>query len=214
MTRPNLHEIECPKCGAKQTETVWESINATINPDLKEKLIQGQINVFHCQKCREEAFVSIPLLYHDMTRKFCVQFYPFEWLRYDRCLEDFTWDADLNIPFPMPKYTDFMKRTHIVFDMNELVRYVIFRDKLSEGNMEKRHQLLHGQKDSDVEQVFSQDAGEQNTDPRTQAARLIMDGVDLLTQATNFDPSLQSIVQQALDILKKGVERLAREGGS
>ena len=36
MTKERMEEIDCPKCSGKQTETVWETINVTLNPELRK----------------------------------------------------------------------------------------------------------------------------------------------------------------------------------
>jgi hypothetical protein len=85
MTKERMEEIDCSKCGAKQTETVWCTINVTLNPELKKKLFQGEINRFHCKSCRNEPSISLPLLYHDMRNKYCVQYYPNPDIEIRRC---------------------------------------------------------------------------------------------------------------------------------
>ena len=134
VTRSYLHEIDCPDCGSKQNTKIFESINVSVNPELKEELFQGRINLFRCKSCGNEASIPAALLYHDMTKRFCVQFYPFNWLERDNFLENFTKEGGLNIGLWMKisKHSKYMERTHIVFEMSELVRYVIFRDKLHE----------------------------------------------------------------------------------
>ncbi|MGB9592277.1 MAG: CpXC domain-containing protein, partial [Candidatus Kryptoniota bacterium] len=59
---------------------VWESLNVTVDSDLKKKLFAGEINKFECEKCGNKAFVNAPILYHDMEQQFCVQYYPSEML--------------------------------------------------------------------------------------------------------------------------------------
>jgi predicted nucleic-acid-binding Zn-ribbon protein len=132
MTKERMEEIDCPKCGAKQTETLWETINVTLNPELKEKLFQGEINRFRCKNCGNEAYISLPLLYHDMRKKYCVQYYPFDWLEDDQMLDDFSREGEPNFSLPVARTLEYMEKIHIVFEMGELVRYIIFRDKLSE----------------------------------------------------------------------------------
>jgi hypothetical protein len=132
MTKERVEEIECPKCGIKQTETLYESINVKLNPELKERLFQAEINRFHCKNCGNDAFVALPLLYHDMGKKYCLQYYPFDWLEDDQILGRFNREGEVNTPLPSIKGLEYMHKTHIVFEMGELVRYIIFRDKLSE----------------------------------------------------------------------------------
>ena len=132
MTRVSSHELECSHCGFKQNVNIWESINVSLDPDLRQRLFQGQINVFKCQKCEKETFISVPLFYHDMEKGFSVQFFPLDWLQDESLLLDaFTREGELNTGlFQLPETSDYIKRTHIVFDMDELLRYVVFREKL------------------------------------------------------------------------------------
>lgn len=191
MTRRKFDEVDCPKCGSKQTVTILESINATLNPDLKEKLLQGKINIFQCQKCGEEAFIPIPLLYHDISKEFCIQFYPFDMLQDDESLKNFTKEGNLNILFPILESADYMKNTHIVFEMGELVRHVMFRDILYEK----------------WGKVAGKETQEASTDER--AAILIMSGVQELVEAAMLNPALDSAVRQAISIIQEAVARLA-----
>lgn len=62
MSLPEQVEIGCPYCTHPQAFTFWKSINAS----LKEQLLKGEINLFKCVKCHEEARIPIDLLYHDM----------------------------------------------------------------------------------------------------------------------------------------------------
>lgn len=133
MTRQRSIELECPKCGVRQTTTVCDNINVSLEPTLKEKLFQGEINHFKCEECKENVFISIPLLYHDMERHILIQFYIFDFLRDKKFLEQFSKDGELSFTitrlYPR-KLRKYYKGIHIVFDMGELVRYVIFRECL------------------------------------------------------------------------------------
>jgi len=93
--------------------------------------LQGEINVFHCDKCGQNAQVSVPLLYNDMNRKFMVQFFPFSLIEEKNFLQQFTRDGEtLDIQMLPRKLKQTCKRAQIVFDMGELVRYVVFRETL------------------------------------------------------------------------------------
>ncbi len=48
MTIEMQVELNCPKCGDKQETTIYESINVSLDPTLKERLYRGEINTFHC----------------------------------------------------------------------------------------------------------------------------------------------------------------------
>jgi len=135
MTMGDVVEVECPKCGGKQATNIWRTINVSVNPELKQALFDGRINVFRCSKCGCEAPIGVDLLYHDMHEQFWVQFYPFEWLNNDRGLARFGPDGEMGMGLPselsnLPLQSYVSRAPHVVFDMGELVRYVLFRDKL------------------------------------------------------------------------------------
>jgi len=111
-------------------------MNVSEDPDAKELLLSGTVNVFQCPKCRYESMLDIDFLYHDMERKFCVQYYPYERLSDDGFLANFTTGAEPAIAVPegmqVKPGMEYLTHPHIVFEMGELVRYVAFRDRLFE----------------------------------------------------------------------------------
>ena len=128
-------ELECPKCGARQNVPLYDSINVSIDPDLKEKLFRGEINVFQCETCDQKVFVANPLLYHDMEQHLMVQFYPFQAVDDKEFLHQFSKEGEYSNEMirRLPKgLKQMMKRIHLVFDMEELIRFVMFRDRLHE----------------------------------------------------------------------------------
>jgi len=126
-------EAKCPACGEESEVSVWRAMNVTTDPDAKELLLSGSVNVFSCPKCRYESLLDIDLLYHDMERKFSVQYYPFERLADDNFLAGFALDgAHAPAGVRLPGEAEYLLRPHIVFEMGELVRYIAFRDRLWE----------------------------------------------------------------------------------
>ena len=47
MSMRNPERLDCPKCRNIQTVDVWRSLNATINPEARNDLFEGKINIFH-----------------------------------------------------------------------------------------------------------------------------------------------------------------------
>ena len=130
-------EIPRPSCGKNQKVTVWSTINITADPSLREYLFNGEINLFQCVNCEFKGFLPVPLLYHDMKRKFCVQYFPYESIKEKDFLGQFTKDGQIIEPDfarPIPQIqrqrSGYLLKPHIVFDLNEMIRYVHFREKL------------------------------------------------------------------------------------
>ena len=49
-----------------------QTINVSLDPELKEKLINGDLIAFNCQECKYETHFPCNLLYHDMGEKFFI----------------------------------------------------------------------------------------------------------------------------------------------
>ena len=72
MSRPSEHPITCEGCGDQQKFTAWDSINATLNPELKDRLVKGDLNTFVCPSCSHRTTVEYGTLYHDMERRYMI----------------------------------------------------------------------------------------------------------------------------------------------
>ena len=87
----------CPKCGNRQEATLWDSINVRLNPELREKLLKHEINIFKCGSCDTVAFIGHPFLYNDMRRNYCVQYFPPELLKDESFLRQYSRDGRLKM---------------------------------------------------------------------------------------------------------------------
>ncbi len=132
MSIMRILEVECPRCGNKENVDLWDSINVQINPEAKEALLEGKLHQFHCSICDHKAGIEKKFLYHDMGKEFCVYFFPFPSTESDDFYDEFTADAqmDMSRTGVEDDSPDYFRNAHVVFSMDELVRYVIFRDNL------------------------------------------------------------------------------------
>ena len=139
MSSHREEKIACPKCGKEQTVTIWESIDADPDPEARTALFEAQVNRFDCPACDFDALVPLPLLYHDRKRQFVVQFFPFGWLDEPEFVSRFTADGrDRQVLEQFERAQKAKKippgaepaEPHVVFDMTELVRYVLFRERV------------------------------------------------------------------------------------
>jgi hypothetical protein len=128
-------EVECPSCRTRQDILVWHSIDATLNPMIKEQIVTGRINYFDCNSCDFEGFIAAPLFYHDQKKNIFACYVPVE------CLDDGEYLHDTFTPKGMIRQglpevsagiagTGDLPHAHIVFSMEELIRYVLFRERL------------------------------------------------------------------------------------
>ena len=138
-------EIACPRCGKAQTVKIWESIDAVPDPEARAALFEAKINRFDCPSCDFDALVPVPLLYHDRRRQFVVQFFPFGLLDERDFVDRFTADGrDRQVAEAFARAQAARKippraeaaEPHVVFDMAELVRYVLFRERVFDAHVE------------------------------------------------------------------------------
>ena len=69
MSLPSQHTITCGGCGRRQAFTMWDSLNVSLNRDLKAELLRGELTRFVCAGCGWSGDVFYPMLYHDMEQK-------------------------------------------------------------------------------------------------------------------------------------------------
>jgi hypothetical protein len=133
MSVPRNVNVSCLACGKSQDTRIWASINVDLDATLRSQLLDGKLNVFHCESCGHEAFIAVPLLYHDMKRRFCVQFLPEQVLDDPEELAEYSDDGRLRseqIPGPIVEQCRYLTEPHVVFDINEAIRYIRFREIL------------------------------------------------------------------------------------
>jgi hypothetical protein len=132
MTRMSELKLPCPNCGREQTCLCWFSLNVDLDPSLRQRLFEGEINGFTCEACGHKAFINMPLLYHDMTRKFSVQFFPEAYIEDVTNFRTYTSEGKVRLTLFIIKGSDdrYLESPHVVFDMNEMTRYILFREIL------------------------------------------------------------------------------------
>ncbi|MBC8428939.1 MAG: hypothetical protein H8D05_01705 [FCB group bacterium] len=133
MTQINSIKVTCPNCSRKQRVTVFSSINVSLDPKLRTDLFDGKINVINCTACDYAAFLGSPLLYHDMKRGFCIQFYPPQAIEDAKFIDAFQPSYPVQYRNMPEKKFGYGAKPHLVFDMNDLVFCVMFYEKLLSG---------------------------------------------------------------------------------
>lgn len=136
MTKFQRVLVNCPECNTAQEIDVYQTLNVTVDPDLKQTLFEGKINVLTCSNCANKAPIDTTFLYHDMVQQLAIYYYPPHLIREDEFLKQFNVDGTLNYDtsiFPDDKQHDMrylMERPQIVFSMTDLLTYIVFRDRL------------------------------------------------------------------------------------
>lgn len=75
MSLSSQEEIRCP-CGEIFEADIWNSINAVEDPELKDAMINGEINIVSCPKCGQIFYAEHFVLYHDTEKELLAFVYP------------------------------------------------------------------------------------------------------------------------------------------
>ena len=139
MTKITSTTLACPHCQHQQSVEVYLTLNVTLNPDGKEKLFNGDINIFKCEKCQTSAPIDTQFLYHDMELKVAVHYFPPLNITNSDFLSQFEINGRVKTR-EMPDVTkripdmEYLHQPHYVFHMDELLMYVHFRERLAAFN--------------------------------------------------------------------------------
>ncbi len=76
MSKKTAVQVTCPTCAHKETFSYWVTINIDINPELNEKLIHNELNVYTCSQCGHRVHIEDALLYHNMKNRYMIWHIP------------------------------------------------------------------------------------------------------------------------------------------
>ncbi|MBO6211652.1 CpXC domain-containing protein [Algoriella sp.] len=73
MSLNNRITQNCPHCGFEQEMEYYQTVNITLQPELKNKVLSGNLNQNICSNCKKEINFVSGFLYHDMTNKIMLE---------------------------------------------------------------------------------------------------------------------------------------------
>lgn len=129
MSMERKETITCPECGTENEFIIWQSLNGDLDPEAKQRLLDGTLFDFKCKKCGYESKVNYPILYHDMAHNVMVHCVPEEMV--EEAYKEFA-ESEAAIGIKLPEYT---KR--IVTNHNALrEKAIIFENELDDRIIE------------------------------------------------------------------------------
>jgi phosphate uptake regulator len=69
-------QLNCPACRNPVRAQVFTLVDAGQYPELKSRLMAGQLNLAVCQSCGNPVMISAPLIYHDPEKQLFLTFFP------------------------------------------------------------------------------------------------------------------------------------------
>lgn len=122
MSKIGHYDFRCPKCGHRQGFTIWESVTAHLNPELKSNILDGTIFLHRCGGCNSPIELTHSILYNDTALHLAC------WLVVGD-VDDALQDAMDSFGMIVPDY----ERLRIVYTLEELAeKIVIFEAGLND----------------------------------------------------------------------------------
>lgn len=75
---PQPVPIKCPNCGNQFQTPVFQLVDVGQQPELKQALLSGRLNVAVCPKCGAGGLLATPLVYHDPDKQLFFSLFPQE----------------------------------------------------------------------------------------------------------------------------------------
>ena len=67
-----MFQLKCPNCGKAFEVEAVAAINTERDPELKERLLSGELFIRECPHCGAHTLAKFPLLYHDPAEKLMI----------------------------------------------------------------------------------------------------------------------------------------------
>ena len=77
MSMKDKINIQCRRCGKSIEVNKWSAVNGDKNPDLKEKILSGELFTAKCKSCGNVSQLGYPMVYNDPTENIMI------WLVFD-----------------------------------------------------------------------------------------------------------------------------------
>lgn len=75
---PQPVQLTCPVCSSSIRANIYTIVDVTQQPELKQALLSGQLNLAVCSNCGSATMLGAPLLYHDAAKQLCLVYFPQE----------------------------------------------------------------------------------------------------------------------------------------
>ena len=71
-------QTSCPRCKSPVTVELEQVFDLNVDPQAKQRLLSGQVNVVQCPSCGYNGMLGTPIVYHDPEKGFLFTYVPSE----------------------------------------------------------------------------------------------------------------------------------------
>ena len=135
MSMPRGMKIACPECKTEGNFTIWHTINVDVNPEVRNKVKSGKIFEYKCENCSKVFSVEYRFLYHDISNRFMIWYFPRNEYDINKELEELN-RGQLSEIFNK----NFNEKLRMVDDKRSLIEKInIFEDRWKEVAYARNH---------------------------------------------------------------------------
>lgn len=158
--------VNCPACKQPINADIEQLFDVNKDPEAKQKLLSGMVNIIHCPNCGYEGSVATPIVYHDLEKELLLTYFPIE-LSLPRNEQERVLGSLINRVtnnLPQEKRKAYLLRPLAVLTMQGLVEKVLEADgitkemiKAQQMRLQLLQNLMEASKESFVEIASKED---------------------------------------------------------
>lgn len=69
-------QVQCPNCRQPVVADVEQLFDVGVNPEAKQQLLSGNVNVVRCPHCGYQGNLATPIIYHDPSKELLLTYFP------------------------------------------------------------------------------------------------------------------------------------------
>jgi phosphate uptake regulator len=141
---PQAIQLSCPNCRTPMRAQVFTLVDVGVQPELKNYLLAGQLNMAICPNCGTPAMIAAPLIYHDPNKQLFLVHFPQQLNARPEEQERFIGDATSLImrSLPQDKPKGYLLAPKRFLTLNSLVDVILEADGISREVIEAQRKRV------------------------------------------------------------------------
>ncbi len=135
-------QIGCPACGTRFQTPVDRILDVRVEPEARERLLSGTVNMAACPNCGAGGKLNLPFLYHDPSRELALLYLPLEVGKneVDRQQQAGKLTRELVDSLPVEERKGYLLQPETFFNVETLVRRVLEAEGVTDAQMDRSRQ--------------------------------------------------------------------------
>ncbi len=131
--------VTCPSCGTKFQTPVEQVLDVRVDPEAKNRLISGAVNMAVCPNCRVGGRLNVPFVYHDPEEEVALLYLPMEVgkTEVERQQIAGTLTRQLMDSMPMEERKGYLLQPETFINMETMVKRVLEIEGVTEEDLQR-----------------------------------------------------------------------------